>query len=251
MTGAPSSVNLTSALADGEGATGFPSSGLATTVPNLFFSRVLPQIESAEELVVSLYFFFAQGQKRRSPRYVTRRELEADATLARSLSRICRREDSESLSTGLMQATQRGTLLRKAVASGQHEEEIFVVNNPPNRRALQSVLAAGLTIEEPLPPADSSIAPNIFVLYEQNIGSITPLIAENLKEAEEIYPAEWIRDAFREAVELNKRSWRYIERILRRWEAEGRDNEEHERDTEGQWLARRYASGKRRGATGS
>ena len=64
--------------------------------------------------------------------------------------------------------------------------------------------------------------PPIFVLYEQNIGLLTPMIAEELRDAEKTYPADWIADAFREAVELNKRSWRYVLRILERWRHEGR-----------------------------
>ena len=64
--------------------------------------------------------------------------------------------------------------------------------------------------------ADSSqqSAVNVFALYEQNIGIITPMIAEELKEAERLYPSQWIDEAFREAVTMNKRSWRYIARIL-------------------------------------
>ncbi len=64
--------------------------------------------------------------------------------------------------------------------------------------------------------------PNIFTLYEQNIGLLSPMIAEELKDAADHYPAEWIESAFREAVLLNKRNWRYINAILRRWETEGR-----------------------------
>ncbi|WP_297167241.1 DnaD domain-containing protein [Thermogemmatispora sp.] len=64
--------------------------------------------------------------------------------------------------------------------------------------------------------------PNIFVLYEQNIGLLSPLIADELRDAAERYPPEWIEAAFREAVEHNKRNWRYIRAILRRWETEGR-----------------------------
>src|SRR5690348_6777256 len=45
--------------------------------------------------------------------------------------------------------------------------------------------------------------PNIFVLYEQNIGLLTPLIAEELKDASSQYPMEWIEAAFREAVSHN------------------------------------------------
>jgi DnaD/phage-associated family protein len=52
---------------------------------------------------------------------------------------------------------------------------------------------------------------------------LTPLIAEQLREAERTFPAAWIEDAFREAVSLNKRSWKYIHAILERWQIEGRD----------------------------
>jgi DnaD/phage-associated family protein len=84
-------------------------------------------------------------------------------------------------------------------------------------------------LDEPLPAADNSAGSSVFALYEQNIRLFrTPLIAEELAEAEKHYPAEWIADAFREAVSLNRPNWRYIESILRRWEAEGR----HERSLE-------------------
>jgi DnaD/phage-associated family protein len=64
--------------------------------------------------------------------------------------------------------------------------------------------------------------PNIFVLYEQNIGLLSPLLADELKDAADQYPPEWIEEAFREAVQHNKRKWSYIRAILRRWETEGR-----------------------------
>jgi DNA replication protein len=66
--------------------------------------------------------------------------------------------------------------------------------------------------------------PNIFVLYEQNIGLLSPLIADELKDAADRYPEEWIEAAFREAVQNNKRKWKYISAILRRWETEGRQS---------------------------
>jgi DnaD/phage-associated family protein len=77
--------------------------------------------------------------------------------------------------------------------------------------------------------------PNIFALYEQNIGPLTPLLAEELMEAEGRYPASWIEDAFREAVSLNKRSWRYALRILERWAAEGKTDEASRRVDEDDW----------------
>ncbi|MHB8619479.1 MAG: DnaD domain-containing protein, partial [Chloroflexota bacterium] len=66
--------------------------------------------------------------------------------------------------------------------------------------------------------------PNVFTLYEQNVGLLTRMIAEELMDAEATYPRLWIDEAFRIAVESNKRNWRYIKAILGRWAAEGRED---------------------------
>ncbi|WP_343388310.1 DnaD domain protein [Candidatus Amarobacter glycogenicus] len=57
------------------------------------------------------------------------------------------------------------------------------------------------------------------------------MVGDRLVEAEDLYPAEWIEDAFREAAELNARNWRYIEKILGNWAEEGRPNETPGRDS--------------------
>jgi DnaD/phage-associated family protein len=67
--------------------------------------------------------------------------------------------------------------------------------------------------------------PNIYTLYEDNIGLLTPMIADALKDAEKEYPAHWLEEAVHEAVAHNKRSWRYIQAILKRWETEGKNRE--------------------------
>ena len=77
----------------------------------------------------------------------------------------------------------------------------------------------------------SETRPNIFTLYEQNIGLLTPLMADTLLDAEKTYPAEWIEDAFKIAVERNARNWRFIDAILRSWKEKGRD-EKDQRSTE-------------------
>ena len=65
---------------------------------------------------------------------------------------------------------------------------------------------------------------NIFTLYEQNIGLLTPMIALSLADAEEQYGPVWIGDAIKIAVENNKRNWKYCEAILKRWAVEGKDD---------------------------
>jgi DNA replication protein len=64
--------------------------------------------------------------------------------------------------------------------------------------------------------------PALIKLYEQNIGLVTPMLIDELHEAEERYPAAWIEEAMREAVRANARSWRYVRKVLERWAANGR-----------------------------
>ena len=62
---------------------------------------------------------------------------------------------------------------------------------------------------------------NIFTLYERHIGTLGHGVAEQLKAAEEEYPAAWIEYAFSIAAEHKARSWSYVNTILRRLVREG------------------------------
>lgn len=63
--------------------------------------------------------------------------------------------------------------------------------------------------------------PNIFVVYEQNIGMLTPMIAEDLNDWLDTVPEDWIEAAIKIASQANKRSMRYISGILKRCNDEG------------------------------
>jgi len=58
-------------------------------------------------------------------------------------------------------------------------------------------------------------------LYTENLGMITPIAADWIKEAVEEYPPEWYRPAFEEAIKNNAHTWAYIAAILKRWKAQG------------------------------
>jgi DnaD/phage-associated family protein len=62
---------------------------------------------------------------------------------------------------------------------------------------------------------------NVFRVYEQNIGALTPMIAEALRDAEKTDSAAWVCAAIDEAVKNNARSWKYCEAILSRWRKDG------------------------------
>jgi DnaD/phage-associated family protein len=94
--------------------------------------------------------------------------------------------------------------------------------------------AARLTLERP----------DVFGLYEQNIGMVTPILADRLTEALQSYPEEWIQDAIAESVAYNRRSWRYIQRILENWSTEGRADETNRRDHEKHLDSEKYLRGK-------
>ncbi|GAC1380150.1 MAG: DnaD domain protein [Ktedonobacteraceae bacterium] len=231
-------------------------------VPEVFFTILLPEIEDSAELKVTLHLFWLMAQKQGNPRCVSDHELLTDQVLLRGLKRRGDpRPAEERLRQGLEQALARGTLLRihlRLVSEGNEQAEIiewYFFNTLRSRKVVDELQGGEMVpvrmlnteqVEEKseivVPAGGERIPargipagfetprsvqvqverPNIFVLYEQNIGLLSPLIADQLKDAADQYPPEWIEAAFREAVQHNKRKWSYISAILRRWETEGR-----------------------------
>jgi DNA replication protein len=208
----------------------------STPIPNLFFLELLPQIDHLGELKVTLHVLWALAQKKEAHRYISGEELAADLRLTAGLSvpgDMGGDMAREVLSEALERAVARRTLLRVTTGQGLERRDWYFVNSERGRRAVDELLAGKWTPAEPDEPVHvEAQRPNIFVLYEQNIGPLTPLLAEELMEAEDTYPESWIEDAVREAVELNKRSWRYVQRILERWATEGKDDETSRRGDE-------------------
>jgi DnaD/phage-associated family protein len=65
---------------------------------------------------------------------------------------------------------------------------------------------------------------NIFTLYTENVGNITPMIRDQLIEDETEFGTETVEYAIREAVFHNARNMKYIEAILRRSSKPIKDN---------------------------
>ncbi len=212
---------------------GFPAKTKFTPIPNVFFTQLLPEIDDPAELKITLHVIWAIYQKRGYPRFVTYRELLSSPVLMRGL--VSNGSPSQLLKRAVSQATDRGTLLHLTLERDGEIEDLYFLNSDTDRRALERIKSGELKLGKMVarePAAAVRERPNIFGLYEQNIGMLSPIIVEELKEAEEAYPDPWIEDAFRIAVDLNKRNWRYISRILERWSAEGKDDGEHRRHTE-------------------
>ncbi len=232
---------------------GFPAGKVYfTPLPNLFFSELLPAIDDLAELKVTLHIFWLLHQKKSYPRYVSRRELEADGVLLRGLGGMGQ-EPGERLGQALERAVARGTLLHVIALrrgsgqaqQGDEQDDWYFMNTDVGRRTVEKIRRGELELEAVVAPSEVRLEverPNIFVLYEQNIGLLTPLIAEELGDAEKTYPADWIEEAFRIAVEHNARRWHYVRSVLERWATEGKDSEKAERGPEKD--RRRYIEGK-------
>jgi DnaD/phage-associated family protein len=145
-----------------------------------------------------------------------------------------RQDARERLEAGLRLAVERGTLLSLDIEQAGRQERIFLLNTPSGRRAIEQLQDGRIELGRVVPPVQE--APlleraNIYQLYEQNIGPLAPVVAQELHEAEELYPLEWIEEALNEAALQNKRSWRYAAAILQRWATEGRKRETAGRDS--------------------
>ncbi|MCC6383141.1 MAG: DnaD domain protein [Dehalococcoidia bacterium] len=215
----------------GEAFAGFPGLSSATAIPNLFFSAVLPTLSAPGDVLAFLWASRLIQEQRAEARFVTAGEIWAAPGAAASFTALG--GGRAGLERGLLACARAGALLVLRLTSDDGEEAVYFVNNPGSRRAVARARASEIRLRPgtvALPVAFEP-RPGIFRLYEEHVGTITPMVGERLLAAAEAYPAEWIEEAFREAAELNLRSWRYVERILQRWAQEGRSNETTGRDS--------------------
>jgi len=226
---------------------GFPGGRLRfAAVPDVFFSELLPAIDDLAELKVTLHAIWRLQRVKREPRYLALAELRADAALVAGLAATGQPAEV-ALEQALARAVTRGTMLR---LQGEGSDEAwFFLNSQQGRQGFERALRGEVSLAGGAPGVEPRLVaprPNIYQLYQQNIGLLQPLIADQLRDAEATYPAEWIEEAFRIAVERNARNWRYVRGILERWAREGKGSSERsgsggERLERDRW---RYIKGK-------
>ncbi len=217
-----------------KGFPGFPDGKMRLTqVPNLFFSDLLPIIDNMAELKVTIYAFWALSQREGQVRYLRLADFINDTEFVKGLGPTLKLA-SEALLDGLERAVARGTFLHINIESADGKMDLYFLNTEKGRTAVE-----GITRGEwrPNPDEDEPITllverPNVFILYEQNIGPLTPIIADELRDAEQTYPPLWLEEAIELAVENNVRKWRYILTILERWRQEGKQDGTGRRDTQ-------------------
>ena len=203
-------------------------------VPAPLLGGLLVEIDDPAELKLVLRTLWHIHQKKGAPRPIRPSDLYSDRVIADALG--LKGETLEiRIDSALKSAVEHGILMQAETDGG---ESLFILNIQPERDALEA--APNLTAA-PQPAAKAETwdspqslgdRPTAYVLYEENIGPLTPLIAERLREAVEKYSEEWIGDAIKIAVENNVRNWKYVSAILERWQTEGRVDGQPRRDPE-------------------
>ena len=211
-----------------------------SSLPDQFFSELLPAIDDINELKVTIYMLwsaYTQGD------YATAFKVK-DFLLDKVFMDGLQAEGKEKekiVINSLEKAARRCSII--CINNGNNADTVYFINSPRGRKAAE-LLQQGNTqqIKSEVKATLDVIQPNIFQLYADNIGPLTPIIADELRDAQATYPEEWIEEAIRLAVKNNVRRWKYIESILDRWQEEGKDGadrrdnqKDHRRYIEGEY----------------
>ena len=205
-------------------------------IPDQFFSEILPNLLDADELKVVLYILWSAYTAGDYGTAFLLDDLAADKILLKGFG-----TRDESALQALHAAVEKAVSHRILISvPGEDAQRItFFINSPRGRQAAK-LHFQGKQISTRNQATLNIIRPNIFRYYEENIGPLTPLIAETLGSSLEEYSEEWIMEAIQIAVKNNVRRWSYISSILTRWQEEGRDGtnrRDHQEDY------RRYLKG--------
>ena len=248
------------AARDPRAAFGYPSGARTTPVPDVLFSRDLAALADPLALRVLLWAIWQVHRRPAgAPPAVRASDVASDLGLRRAAAARLDAPAGESSSrTGAASTAAIGEACRVLVAQGLLLDGggWYAVNDRAGRQVIDDVaadpgrwpdlaalatssnatsssLAAGQAARIAIPTesdeqADPADRPNIFVLYEQTIGMVSPILADELAEAAATYPAAWLTHAFRLAAAAGAREWSYVRAILTRWAREGYDGDDDE-----------------------
>jgi len=193
---------------------GFTSSETFTQIPDSLLA-LMSEIDDIAELKVILHAIWRIEHIEGHFRALREADFEVGALGM----------DDAEIQLGLGKAIGRGTLLRR-----EREAQVFYFLNSPRGRLSAEAFEKGQWRESAMGSSAPMRKSNIFKLYEENIGALTPLLSDMLREAEKNYPVVWFEEAFEIAVSRNIRNWKYVEAILARWKEKGKDERKDQQD---------------------
>jgi DNA replication protein len=213
-----------------------PSQERLIRIPESFFTQVLAASQDIQVQKLTLFAFWLLEIQERDPKYLTQEDFFAQEAVCLAFQTKKSTDPLPTIKDALEKTVLAGILLQMNFPGSTTDQKIYFINSPKGR-ASAAALANGdwkLDFRHTQPVRAQIQKSNIFKLYEDHIGAITPIMAEYLQDAETQYPDDQIREAFEIAVSKNVRNWRYIEAILKRWQENGKDGESRQ-NTEKPW----------------
>ncbi|ADJ25942.1 primosome, DnaD subunit [Dehalogenimonas lykanthroporepellens BL-DC-9] len=209
-------------------------------IPKYFLSVVMPEIDDINELKATILFFQLYYSKKTARRYVTDYELTSFKELGLTLEQVRTVMGRSSTSKHIIKIHR------------PNNAEIYILNDKEGQTTAQYILQHKILIpnvEESQalggsPIEDDFEIASVFHLYEENIGLLTPIIADEIKTALTLYPVSWIKEAISESAKMNKRNWRYISKILDNWLSQGKNDGTYREDNKEQSKYLKGAYGK-------
>jgi DNA replication protein len=198
-------------MSDFEGFSGRSQIG----IPSNFYTDVLPNIKDLYELKVLLVIF----------QLIDRSEAAIPYYLPDNVLSQYFPDEREHAESGIRLAVEHGYLLLTEIQVNDTLKQIGFLNTPKGSEAVKAIQNGEFRFSEDqiATPKLTRHQPNIFKIYEENIGVITPIIADHLRDLEKMYTPEWVSEAIQTAVKNSARSLRYIEVVLQNWQEEGKN----------------------------
>jgi DnaD/phage-associated family protein len=195
-----------------------------TQTPNDLFDELLPDMGLAELKVMLCIVRHTFGYHRDEVKLSIRAIARFTGLTVRSVLEGAKQAEDH----GLVERYADGgkTTMWRAMVT------VLPSSTPRNTRYNRRVLPATTQLgdkerkKESKENEDEGRSPqSLFIIYQNEIGLITPFIADAIEGwLKDGLPEKWIADGIHEAAAQNKRSWKYVEAILKRWDAQGNQN---------------------------
>ena len=203
----------------------FPDQSGFVSIPNILFSSILENLEEIAILKLAFRITFLIQRQSGKVRFITTNSLLADPSLVLSIASSDVNAFEKVVRSGIQTCIELGIFLKTTVETDSRKEELLFLNNNHNKEVIHKITNGEIQVPnlpEASPVPEFAPRPNIFKIYEESIGMLTPIIAERLKELEEEFPDTWLYEAIKEASIQNHMRLSYVEGILRRWRQDGR-----------------------------
>ena len=194
-------------------------------VPAQLFTEILPRLHNESQLRATLYTWYAIMSKGSGQRYVYLSQLLTDPVL---LSWFTHLGGKNGIQRGLDQSCREGIFLQLQIGE---DDKILAPNDESGARLITDMKSESVAHHNqsrdssPETNYERTVVSNVVEKYENEIGMLTPVIADMIAIAEQMYPTTWILEALDIAAQSNARSWKYVAAILARWKNEGKNND--------------------------